>query len=454
MKPKIGLEIHGYLLTKEKLFCRCSTDRKAKPNTNICPVCTGQPGSKPLLPNKTAMMKVAAIAMMLNCKISNKVIWQRKHYDWPDLPKGYQDTISGAFSIPVGYEGEFLDIRIRECHLEEDPAKWNPDTGEIDYNRAGLPLIEIVTEPDFSSAKQVREWLKKLILTLSYIKALDRGAGVKADVNVSIDGKNEHRVEVKNVNSFSNIMRVVEYELARQRTIQREGKLARETRAYSETKKITIKMREKEQEADYKFIPDPDLPVIDLRKEEKEIEKIKKSLPETMHNKIKRFMEQYRISEYSAGVLAKNLPVADFFEEVVKKIPARIASEWVTIELLRILNYNKKNLEDVDIKPEHFSELIKMVAEKKITELKAKEILNKFIPRSFSPVKGIKQESKLGEKEITGICKKILQKEKKASEDYKSGKKEALNFLIGQVVKESRRRADSEIIKKIILKLV
>ena len=167
--PKIGLEIHGYINTKEKLFCKCKCEHGMKffkPNTNICPVCTGQPGSKPMLPNSSAIEKAIQIALILNCKINEKLVWQRKHYSWPDLPKGYQNTISGPYATPIGISGNFEKIGITECHLEEDPAAWNPETGEIDYNRSGSPLIEIVTEPEFKSEEEVIEWLKQLIATL------------------------------------------------------------------------------------------------------------------------------------------------------------------------------------------------------------------------------------------------------------------------------------------------
>ena len=186
---KVGLEIHGYIDTNEKLFCRCKTIhglKLSKPNSHICPICTGQPGSKPMLPNKTAIDKTIQISLILGCKVNNKLVWKRKHYDWPDLPKGYQSTISGSYAIPVGVDGKFLNIRIRECHLEEDPAAWNPKTGEIDYNRSGSPLIEIVTEPDFTSSEEVVDWLKQLTATLSYAKALNKDAGIKADVNISL----------------------------------------------------------------------------------------------------------------------------------------------------------------------------------------------------------------------------------------------------------------------------
>ena len=171
MTLKIGLEIHGYLATKKKLFCNCpiNTSKKAKPNTNICPICTGQPGSKPQLPNSSAIEKAIQISLILGCKPNQKLVWQRKHYSWPDLPKGFQNTMSGPHSTPNGINGKFLGIKIDECHLEEDPAAWNPKTGEIDYNRSGSPLLEIVTAPDFKTSEQVISWLKQLITTLIFV---------------------------------------------------------------------------------------------------------------------------------------------------------------------------------------------------------------------------------------------------------------------------------------------
>ncbi|MEK6906350.1 MAG: Asp-tRNA(Asn)/Glu-tRNA(Gln) amidotransferase subunit GatB, partial [Nanoarchaeota archaeon] len=378
---RIGLEIHGYILTEEKLFCGCKAEHGSKitkPNTNICPICTGQPGAKPLLPNKTAVEKAIQIALILGCKINNKIIWQRKHYDWPDLPKGYQNTISGTYAIPLGERGKFQDIRIREAHIEEDPAAWNPQTGEIDYNRSGIPLIEIVTEPDFKSSEEVVEWLKQLIITLSYIKAIDKNLGIKADVNVSV-GLCE-RIEVKNINSLKNIQKTIEYEILRQ---IKEKPIHQETRMYDENSGKTIRMRTKEDAQDYRFISEPDLPAI-IIKEEK-INKIKSNLPETPQKKLKRLIKKHEINKKSAEVLTKKLDIVEFFEKVVEKTSPKIAVQWVTIELLRVLNYNKKELEEVSIKPEHFIELLNLVEKKSITELKAKEILNKFIPESFSP---------------------------------------------------------------------
>jgi len=445
---KIGLEVHGYLLTREKLFCRCKAEhglKKVSPNVNICPVCTAQPGSKPMLPNSEAIKKILQIGLMLNCKINHKFLWQRKHYDWPDLPKGYQTTISGSYSIPVGEDGNFLGIKIREVHLEEDPAKWNPEDGCVDYNRSGMPLVEIVTEPDFHSAEQVSLWLKQLILTLSYIKALDKESGIKADVNVSLYGE---RIEIKNVNSISSIVRAIDYEAKRQK---KEKPLKRETRAWLDDKQETIKMREKESAEDYRFIPEPDLPIIKIS--EKEILHLKANLPESPAEKLSKLIKKFKIGRKAADVLVSNLELVEFFEKIAEKIPADFALDWVTIELLRVLNYNKKSLSDSDIniKTEHFIELLELVKNKKITELKAKRILNDFIPKSFSPGREAKKSKRIINKsEIGKIIDKIMKKNNQAVQDYKSGKQESLNFLMGEIMKESQRRADFQLALKIL----
>ena len=438
MVLKIGLEVHGYLQTKEKLFCDCKAEhglKKVSPNMNICPICTGQPGSKPMLPNQEAIKKILQIGLMLGCKINNQFLWQRKHYSWPDLPKGYQTTISGSYSIPVGEKGEFKGIRITEVHLEEDPAKWDPVTGCIDYNRSGMPLVEIVTEPDFKSAEQAGRWLKELLLTLSYIKALDKDAGIKSDVNVSVYGE---RIEVKNVNSISSIMQAIDYEANRQ---AKEKPLKKETRAWVAEKGETALMRSKESAADYRFIPEPDLPIIKIS--DKEISQLKTALPENPTEKLEKLLKKLKVDEKQANILTSNLELVEFFESVTEKIPPAFALDWVTIELLRVLNYNKTTLDKVDIKPQHFIELLELVKNKTITETKAKEILNKFIPKSFSPLKEAKSSGRIDDKkEIENIVDKIIKNNNKAVQDFKSGQQSALNFLMGQIMKETKGRAD------------
>ena len=449
---KIGLEIHGYLMTSEKLFCRCKSEhgkKHSKPNTNVCPICTGQPGAKPMLPNQKAVDKVIKIALILGCKINEKLAWQRKHYSWPDLPKGYQNTISGPYASPVGKNGKFRGIGIIEAHLEEDPAAWNPNTGEIDYNRSGSPLIEIVTEPNFQNSKEAVEWLKKLMQILSYAKAIDKNSGIKADVNVSVSGGK--RIEIKNINSMKNIKTAIEYEILRQ---EKSPPKEQETRMFNETEGVTIKMRSKEQAQDYRFISDPDLPVIKIKKER--IKKIKSVLPETPDEKLKKLIKEHKIEKKYAEILTKKVDIAEFFEEVIKrKVKIGLATRWVAGELLSVLNYNKKNLDDheINIKPEHFSELLKLIEQNKITELKAKEILRKFIPESFSPKEQKKEFEQISKSsEIKKIVETAIKENPKAVQDYKSGQEQALNFLIGQVMKLSEKRADYKTAKELLKK--
>ena len=448
---KIGLEIHGYLITKEKLFCECKSEhglKHSKPNINICPICTGQPGAKPMLPNKTAVDKTIQIGLILGCKINKKLIWQRKHYDWPDLPKGYQDTISGPYATPLGKKGKFLGIRITECHLEEDPAAWNPKTGEIDYNRSGSPLIEIVTEPDFRTPQEAVAWLKQLIVTLNYIKSIDKKVGIKVDVNISIPkGK---RVEIKNINSLKNIKTAIEHEIQRQK---KELPKTQETRMFDESKGTTIKMRAKEGAEDYRFISDPDLPVINIEK--KRIERARSQLPETPSEKLKKLIKKYKIEKKTAEILTKKLDIVEFFEKIIEKTNPKIAVRWVTEELLSVLNYNKKELEDIDIDPKHFIELLKLIEDKSITELKAKEILRSWKTKSSSPKREVKKHSQIsGKKEIEKLAKQIIKENHKAVEDYKKGEAKAMNFLIGQVMRLSDKRADFKTSREILEKMI
>ncbi len=451
--PMIGLEIHGYLETNEKLFCKCKNfhDMKIiKPNTNICPICTGQPGAKPMPPNKSAIDKLLQIGLLLNCKpnlIENQrpLIFQRKHYDWPDMPVGYQKTISGVHSIPVAEHGKFLGIRITEVHLEEDPSAWNPDKGTIDYNRAGAPLVEIVTEPDFKSAEEVEKWLRQLVLTLSYIKALNKDAGIKADVNVNIKGVSA-RTEIKNVNSITEIVKAIKSELKRH---EKEKPIKQETRRWNSKKNTTELMRTKEQAEDYRFIPDPDLSVIKINK--KRIQEIEKNLPETPQEKLDKIIKKHKINKKDAEILTQNLEIVEFFEKIIEKIEPNFALPWITVELLGVLNYHKKTLDEVDIKCEHTIELLQLLKNNEITPLQAKDILRKFIPKSESPKKFAKQKIS-DESKLKPIIKEIIKNNQKSIKDYKSGNKQAINFLIGQIMQKTNKGADYKIVRKMLEK--
>lgn len=446
---KIGLEIHGYLNTNEKLFCRCKTNfLNENPNTLICPICTGQPGSKPMGPNSSAVTKMVQIASILKCKINNKknMVWQRKHYDWADLPKGYQNTISGTYSVPCAENGLFDGIRITECHLEEDPAQWNPDSGGINYNRSGLPLIEIVTEPDFKSADQVGEWLNGLIHSLSYVKALRKNAGIKVDVNISTYGE---RVEIKNINSVDRIKKAIDYEISRQLEEYKKGNIqTRETLTFDEKLGKTIRMRSKGGKEDYRFIPDPDLPSLYI--DEEYISAIQNELPEMPAEKLRKLIDKYNVNKSDADILVKNLELVDFAEELAKRVDISKYISWITIELLRVLNYNKKSLDEVEINPIHLAELIELVDKKELTVLKAKQLMNSFVPKSFSIKERLKGElGQLSLDETKKFVEQVISKNKTVWSEFKQGKKESLNFLIGQVMNLSNRRADFKLVRSL-----
>jgi len=469
---KIGLEVHGYLDTSEKLFCMCRArarelavgGRELGVNDRVCPICTGQPGSKPMAVNGEAVRKVIEIALIFGSKINTSgLVWQRKHYSWADLPKGYQTTISGAHATTNAVGGKFRGINITELHLEEDPAQWNPETGKINYNRSGLPLVEIVTEPEFSNSEQVIEWLKALVLSLSYIKAIRKNAGIKVDVNVSTYGE---RVEMKNLNSLEKIRKAIEYEVARQVEAYGNGQCAgaamgagkyvqeRETRMFDEKLGKTIRMRSKEGAADYRFIPDPDLPEIVIDK--KMIADVKKGLPEMPDVKLARLLKKFKVSPEDARILTKNLELVEFFEALADAgVDAKKNISWITVELLRVLNYNKMSLEDEDsdVKPEHLAELIGAVDSGKITKLKGKQIMNEFIPKSFSISDG-KDIGVIADDAVENLCRQVISENAHVVEDYKGGKEASLNFLIGQVMRVSERRADFKVAGDILKRLI
>ncbi|MBU2104638.1 MAG: Asp-tRNA(Asn)/Glu-tRNA(Gln) amidotransferase GatCAB subunit B, partial [Nanoarchaeota archaeon] len=352
-------------------------------------------------------------------------------------------------------------IEITECHLEEDPAAWNPKTGEIDYNRSGSPLIEIVTEPDFRSSEEVIKWLKKLLTTLDYIKAIDKSSGIKADVNVSIT--NGARIEIKNINSLKKIQRAIEYEFARQ---SKEKPKAQETRMFDDDKGITKLMRTKEQTEDYRFITEPDLPVINLDK--KRIQDIKSKIPETPSEKLDKLIKKYKIEKRHAEILTKKLEIVEFFEKIIEKTNPKLAVRWVTEELLSVLNYNKKELDDTNITPEKFINLLKNIENGVMTELNAKDILRSWAtkkPATYSPTfkESIKASDKIDMKkfskisdisEIEKIAKKVIKENPKAVADFKAGKKESLNFLIGQVMRLSNKRADYKTARDVLEKMI
>ncbi|AXV37409.1 MAG: Asp-tRNA(Asn)/Glu-tRNA(Gln) amidotransferase GatCAB subunit B [Methanobacterium sp. BRmetb2] len=436
---KCGLEIHVQLETDSKLFCTCHTNyQEASPNTNICFVCLNQPGAKPYPPNQKAMEGAIKIALMLGCKISDEVTYfMRKHYNYPDLSSGYQRT-----SVPIGYEGEMNGVRIREVHIEEDPGQYKPDMGVVDFNRSGIPLIEIVTEPDMNSPEAARTFLRELIRVLEY-SGNARGEGtMRADVNISLEGGK--RVEIKNINSIKGAFKALKFEMVRQKNLINRGvTIKQETRAFLESQMITVSMRLKEEAEDYRYIPDPDLPP--MIAQEEQIEDIKEKMPEPPHIKTQRFVEQYGIEEQHAKVLTSELELADAFEEVAKNVDPDFAALWMRDELKRVIYYNKMTFAQSGITPSQITELLKLLEDKKITTKAAQRIIENMPNNPSRPGQIAEELGLIGVIEDEGIIKAVKQaidENPQAVEDYKEGKKESLNFLVGQVMRLTRGKAE------------
>jgi len=434
-----GLEIHVQLETESKLFCTCHTNyQEAAPNTNICYVCLNQPGAKPYPPNQSALDGAVMIALMLGCKISPDVTYfMRKHYDYPDLSSGYQRT-----SIPIGYEGDLNGVRIREVHLEEDPGQYKPDMGIVDFNRSGIPLIEIVTEPDMTSPEEARKFLRELIRVLEYSGSA-RGEGtMRADVNISMEGGK--RAEIKNVNSIKGAYKALQFEMVRQKNLIKRGiEIKQETRAFMESQMITVPMRLKEEAEDYRYIPDPDLPP--MIAEEERVEAIREEMPEPAHIKTERFVAEYGIKKDHAQVITSELELADAFEEVVKEVDPQFAALWMRDELKRVLYYNKLNYRESEITTAQLVELLRMLQDKKITTKAGQRIIEQLPNNPKMPGVIAAEMGLVGVVEDDTVLlavKQAIEENPEAVSDYFEGKSKALNFLVGQVMRLTRGKAD------------
>jgi aspartyl-tRNA(Asn)/glutamyl-tRNA(Gln) amidotransferase subunit B len=436
---KCGLEIHVQLETDSKLFCTCHTNYQEAPaNTNICHVCLNQPGAKPYPPNRDALDGAVMIALMLGCKISPEVTYfQRKHYDYPDLSSGYQRT-----SIPIGYEGDLNGVRIREVHLEEDPGQYKPDLGIVDFNRSGIPLIEIVTEPDMTSPEAARTFLRELIRVLEYSGSA-RGEGtMRADVNISLEGGK--RAEIKNINSIKGAYKALKFEMIRQKNLLKRGiEIKQETRAFLESQMITVPMRLKEEAEDYRYIPDPDLPP--MLAEEERVEAIREAMPEPSHIKTDRFVAEYGIEKDHAKVLTSELDLADAFEEVAKVVDPEFAALWMRDELKRVVYYNKLSFKESEITPAQIIDLLQLLQDNKVTAKAGKKIMEKLPKNSKMPSTIAEEMGLLGvveEDVVVAAVKQAIEENPEAVSDYHEGKKNAMNFLIGQVMRLTRGKAD------------
>ena len=448
---KCGLEIHVQLKTDSKLFCDCKTNyQDTDPNQNICPVCLNQPGAKPYPTNEKALEYALKIALMLDCKITDEVAYfMRKHYSYPDLPSGYQRT-----SVPIGYAGNLNGVGITEVHMEEDPGQFKPDRGIVDYNRSGIPLIEIVTDPDMHSPEEARNFLKELQRILDYSGSA-RGEGtMRADVNISIEGGK--RAEIKNINSIKGAYKALQFELIRQKNLKKRGvEIQQETRAYLESQMITVSMRLKEDADDYRYIPDPDLPPMSISQEQ--IQYVKDNMPESPNLKVKRFTEEYGIAKEHAIVLTSELALADAFEEVSKEIEPSIAALWMRDELKRVLTYNNLDYANSGISVENIIELLNLLNTKQITTKAGKKIVEKMPNNNQTPTSIAEELGLIGivnEDEVLNAAKQAIEENPNAVADYHEGKKAAMNFLVGQVMRITRGKADPgetvQIVKKLL----
>jgi len=464
----IGLEIHCQLKTKTKLFCGCSNDyHDVEPNTHVCPICLGLPGTMPKL-NRMSIEYALRVAKALHLEVPEVCEFSRKNYFYPDLPKGYQITMYDKPLAERGYlmveddEGREKKVRITRIHLEEDPGRLVHKTGRdragytlVDYNRSGVPLIEIVTEPDIKSPKEARRFLNKLRATLEYLDVFDgdREGAIRVDANISISGNN--RVECKNISSYKGVEKALNFELRRQTNLIRRGQeVVRETRHYMEAQGITTSSRSKEEENDYRYFPEPDLRPLHVQDWLEKIE-----LPELPDARRERFVEQYGLSYEHAKTLTGDPKVADFYEEVAE-IGAELAATWVADTLLGELNYRNMRIEAVE--PMNFADLVVLLRDGDITDRVAVDVLRMMLDQIAkgeecgmpADIVSSLNLGRVDESEHDEMIRKIIEANPKAVEDFRAGKKGAVNFLVGQVMKETRGRADPKALAPAITRLL
>ena len=466
----IGLEVHIQLMTKSKIFCPCSTDYIGKkPNTNVCPVCLGLPGSLPVL-NKKVLEFAIRTALALNCKINRASIFHRKNYFYPDLPKAYQISqydsplgINGYMEIPIPESDEKRKIGITRVHIEEDAGKLihegdiaTTSYSLIDYNRCGIPLAEIVTEPELRSPEEARIFLIKLRNIVQHLEVCDGNmeeGSLRCDANVSVrdrqTGNLGTKTEIKNMNSFRAVKKALQFEVERQKKLLAEGvKIVQETRHWDESKNITISMRSKEEAHDYRYFPEPDL--LPLRVSQEMIKEIKKTLPELPEVRKERFIKTYNIPEYDADILTSSKALGDYYEKAASLYGnKKVLSNWIMGELLRNLNEEKKEIEHSPISPEQLFEMLNLIDKGVISGKMAKTVFEKM----FKTGKGARQIVKesgvtqiTDENELIKIVDKIIEENPKSVEDFNQGKEKALNYLVGQVMRYTKGRAKPDFV--------
>lgn len=469
----MGLEVHTELATKTKIFCGCSTAFGSEPNTHVCEVCSGMPGTLPLL-NERVVEFAVRTGLATNCKITQKTKFDRKNYFYPDLPKAYQ--ISQLY-LPIcrngyievkGENGEPKKIGIHEIHMEEDAGKLIHDEFEdctlVDYNRCGVPLLEIVSEPDFRSADEVIEYLEKLRAILQFTGVSDckmQEGSLRADVNLSVRPKGEKefgtRTEMKNLNSFHAIARAIAYESRRQIDLLEDGEaVVQETRRWDDNKGYSYAMRSKEDAQDYKYFPEPDLPPIEIS--DARIQEIRESMPELPEQKKQRYREELGLPEYDTEILTGNMAFVTLFEEAVKLCDSpKDVANWIMGEVMKLLNDTGTLPEDMTLAPEKLAVVIQMVKSGKINRGTGKTVLEKVFtdgvdPESYVKENNLAQITDLGA--IRPVLEEVIAANEKSVSEYKAGKTQAMGYIMGQAMRALKGKAPAQEVQKMLHELL
>ena len=468
----IGLEVHVELATKTKIFCGCSTEFGGAPNTHTCPVCTGMPGSLPVL-NRQVVEYAMAVGLAANCQINQYCRFDRKNYFYPDNPQNYQ--ISQLY-LPICHDGWVeIDtaagkkkIGIHEIHMEEDAGKLIHDEWEdcslVDYNRSGVPLIEIVSEPDMRNADEVIAYLDKLRMMIQYLGASDcklQEGSMRADVNLSVREAGTDRLgtrtEMKNLNSFKAIARAIEGERRRQIELIEDGKkVIQETRRWDDNKESSHAMRSKEDAQDYRYFPDPDLTPVVIS--DQWIQDVKSRQPELQPEKIARYQREFRIPEYDARILTSDRHLADLFEETVKLCgEPKEVSNWLMVEAMRLLKEREQEPEDIRFSPAHLAGLIRLIQEGTVNRTVAKSVFEEIFSRDVDPdqyveEKGLKMVN--DEEALLKTVQEVLEANPQSVADYRGGKEKAMGFLVGQTMRAMKGKADPGMVNRIVKQLL
>lgn len=462
-QPTIGLEIHAELKTKTKMFCQCLNDPlEKKANSNICPICTGQPGVLPVI-NKKAIDMVIKTGLALDCKIAEKTWFERKNYFYPDLPKGYQIS---QYEAPLCEKGKFGNVGITRIHLEEDAGKLvhKGEDSLVDFNRAGISLMELVTEPDITSAEQARKFGQELQLIFRYLGISDADmekGQMRVEANISLDMGT--KVEIKNLNSFKAVERAIDYEIKRQQELlESNEKVIHETRGWNEKKQKTFSQRTKETSDDYRYFPEPDLPPLETSK--KDIEKIKAEIPELPQARRVRFKKEYKISDDSIETLTVYKNLGDFFEATVSELKAWLEAGKINTDIDKLIKLSANYIitefpklikDEIKITSENFAELIYLIFTGEISSSGAQDVLKEMFrtggdPSQIIEKKNLKQVS--SKEELESIAIKVIKNNPQPVKDYKKGKDTAIQFLIGQVMRETKGSANPKIAGEILKK--